>query len=295
MEHQLNNIKNCPVCNGESFAAFLKAEDHNVSHDTFQIVSCNSCGFKFTNPIPTLETIGEYYKSENYISHSNTKKGLVNKVYQIVRRRAIDQKEKLITSVSSGKSLLDIGCGTGDFLAYCKSKKWNVIGLEPDDDARKLANQNNNIDVKPLESLYEFNESSFDVITMWHVLEHVYNLNKDIDQIKKLLKPNGKLVVAVPNCSSFDAEYYKEHWAAYDLPIHLYHFTPKDIDTLFSKHQMKLEKVLPMYYDAYYISMLSEKYKGGNIVSAFFKGMKSNHKAKATGKTYSSQIYILSK
>lgn len=295
MEHQLNHLKKCPICGGEKHSDFIEAVDHNVSNDTFKIVSCDSCGFKFTNPIPTIETIGEYYKSENYISHSNTKKGIVNKIYQVVRKRAIDQKEKLIKEISSGKQLLDIGCGTGDFLAHCKNKGWNVIGLEPDSDARKIAKENHNVEALPLDELYQLNENTFDVITMWHVLEHVYNLNDDIEQIKRLLKPNGKLVVAVPNCSSYDAEYYKKDWAAYDLPIHLYHFTPKDIRNLFQNHDMKVEKVLPMYYDAYYISMLSEKYKGGNIVSAFFKGLSSNRKAKASGEKYSSQIYIISR
>lgn len=295
MEHQLNHLKKCPICGGEKHSDFLSAVDHNVSNDTFNIVSCDSCGFKFTNPIPTIETIGEYYKSENYISHSNTKKGIVNKIYQVVRKRAIDQKEKLIKGISSGKQLLDIGCGTGDFLAHCKNMGWNVIGLEPDSDARKIAKENHNVDALPLEELYQLNENTFDVISMWHVLEHVYNLNEDIEQIKRLLKADGKLVVAVPNCSSYDAEYYKKDWAAYDLPIHLYHFTPNDIRNLFQNHQMKMEKVLPMYYDSYYISMLSEKYKGGNIVSAFFKGLRSNRKAKASGEKYSSQIYIISK
>jgi 2-polyprenyl-3-methyl-5-hydroxy-6-metoxy-1,4-benzoquinol methylase len=253
------------------------------------------CNFRFTNPIPTENTIGEYYKSENYISHSSTKKGVINKIYHRVRERAIKQKESLISSLSRDKTLLDIGCGTGDFLGYCKKQNWKAIGLEPDENARKLALSNNNTDAFSLENLYELESESRDVITMWHVLEHVYHLNKDIEQYKRILKPGGHLVVAVPNCSSHDANYYKENWAALDLPIHLYHFTPQTIKKLMSNHGLELISVLPMKFDSYYISMVSEKYKGGNIISGFWRGFISNMKAKKAKNTYSSQIYVIKK
>ncbi len=293
VKHELTNIKNCPICSSENHKFWRKGIDHNVSNDDFKIVSCDNCGFRFTNPIPTENTIGNYYKSENYISHSSTKKGLINKVYHIVRNRAIKQKESLIDSLTKEKNLLDIGCGTGDFLGYCKSQKWNAIGLEPDEDARKIALEKNKIETFDLNYLDNIASNSKDVITMWHVLEHVYNLNKDIENYKRILKPNAHLVVAVPNCSSHDADHYKEHWAALDLPIHLYHFTPNDIKNLFEKHDMELVEILPMKFDSYYISMVSEKCKGGNIISGFWRGFISNLKAKKTGKTYSSQIYFL--
>ncbi len=293
VKHELTNIKNCPICSSENHTFWRKGIDHNVSNDDFKIVSCDNCGFRFTNPIPTENTIGNYYKSENYISHSSTKKGLINKVYHIVRNRAIKQKESLIDSLTKEKNLLDIGCGTGDFLGYCKSQKWNAIGLEPDEDARKIALEKNKIETFDLNYLDNIASNSKDVITMWHVLEHVYNLNKDIENYKRILKPNAHLVVAVPNCSSHDADHYKEHWAALDLPIHLYHFTPNDIKNLFEKHDMELVEILPMKFDSYYISMVSEKYKGGNIISGIWRGFISNLKAKKTGKTYSSQIYFL--
>jgi 2-polyprenyl-3-methyl-5-hydroxy-6-metoxy-1,4-benzoquinol methylase len=293
VKHELINIKNCPICSSENHAFWRKGIDHNVSKDEFNIVSCDDCGFRFTNPIPSKKTIGNYYKSENYISHSSTKKGVINKLYHIVRNRAIKQKERLITSLTKEKYLLDIGCGTGDFLGYCKSQNWNAIGLEPDKDARKIALNKNKIETFDLNYLDKVESNSKDVITMWHVLEHVYNLNNDIENYKRILKPNAHLVVAVPNCSSHDADHYKEHWAALDLPIHLYHFTPNDIKNLFEKHNMELVKILPMKFDSYYISMVSEKYKGGNIISGFWRGFISNLKAKKTQKTYSSQIYVL--
>ena len=293
VKHQLINIEKCPICGGESLRNFLEAEDHNVSKDRFNIVECNDCSFRFTNPIPTEDTIGDYYKSENYVSHSGTKKGFINRVYHVVRSRAIKQKEKLASKHSTAKNILDIGCGTGDFLAYCKSLNWKALGLEPDESARKIAIESNLIEAKPLNYLYAVEENTFDVISMWHVLEHVYNLNEDIEQYKKILKQDGVLIVAVPNCSSKDAEHYGANWAAYDLPIHLYHFRPSNMKKLFSNHGMEVVEILPMKYDAYYISMISEKYKGGNIFSGFLNGFKSNLAANAKNNKYSSQIYVI--
>ncbi len=289
----MNEIKNCPICEGTKFSPFIEAVDYTVSQKKFNIVCCDKCGFHFTNPIPLLSEIGEYYKSESYISHSSTNKGIVNKLYQAVRKRTLKQKVKLVKRLGGGDSILDIGAGTGHFLNECKLAGMDGMGLEPDQDARNFAEENFKIKLEPIEKLHDLERESKDVISMWHVLEHVYELRKDLDQINKVLKPNGRLVVAVPNKNSFDAKHYKEFWAAYDLPIHLYHFTPKDIDLLFSHYEMEIEEILPMKFDSYYVSMLSEKYKGGNIIKAFWNGWRSN--LKASRGTYSSQIYILRK
>lgn len=293
MEHQLRNIEKCPICGGDSQQHFLEAEDHNVSEDLFTIVECGDCSFRFTNPIPTEDTIGSYYKSENYVSHSGTKKGLINRIYHIVRSRAIKQKESLALMYSKEKSILDIGCGTGDFLGHCKSQNWTTLGLEPDESARKMAHANNLIEARSLTHLYDIKENTFDVISMWHVLEHVYNLNADIDQYKKILKADGAILVAVPNCSSYDAEHYKSDWAAFDLPIHLYHFRPENMKQLFSRHAMEVTEILPMKFDSYYISMISEKYKGGNVFSGLINGLRSNIAANSKNNKYSSQIYVI--
>ena len=292
VKHELISIKYCPICEADKSSHFLSVKDHNVSNDLFSICKCDLCGFVFTNPKPSENTIGDYYKSENYISHSGTKKGLINSIYHLVRNYQIGKKEALVSSLTAEKTILDIGCGTGEFISFCKNKNWSIHGTEPEMSARKI----NQVKDVVFESLYSpgLNKKTFKVITLWHVLEHVYNLKDDLERIKKLLDPCGYLVIAVPNHDSFDAKIYAQNWAAYDVPIHLYHFRKKDIVKLFSKLGFTLKSVKPLMFDSYYISLLSEKKKGGNKINAIKNGFISNIKAKKNN-NYSSLIYILQK
>lgn len=287
----------CPICNSEAFTNFLTCMDNTVSHETFVIVQCSSCGFKFTNPRPVEIELKNYYKSENYISHSNTKQGLINYTYQIVRKYTLFKKLQLITTYIKSGSILDIGCGTGEFLNVCQQSKWTTLGIEPSNGARKMAINTFGLEVREESELSKLESESFDVITLWHVLEHVPQLNARIKELKRLIKPTGIIIIAVPNCNSLDAKLYGNSWAAYDVPRHLYHFTPHDIESLFKKHEIKLFRVLPMVFDSFYVCMLSEKIKTGktNIIKALWNGFRSNMAAIKTGKTYSSQIYLLRK
>lgn len=289
----MNNIALCPICDSPDQELFMNSIDYSVSKEAFSIVCCKSCGFHFTSPIPDETSIGSYYKSESYVSHSSSKKGVINRIYHWVRWYSLRRKVSLINSLSKEKSVLDIGAGTGHFLKQAKKAGWKVTGLEPDSDARSLAKSVNDVDLLDQQSLYSLENESFDVITMWHVLEHVYHLKKDVLRITELLKPEGTLVVAVPNMDSYDAKHYKEYWAAFDLPIHLYHFTQKDIISLFDRYNFELVETRPMIFDAFYVSMLSEKYRNGNMLKGVMTGLKSNWRAKEA--TYSSQIYILRK
>lgn len=293
----METLLTCPICNGSNLNSFLICEDHTVSRETFNIVQCISCSFKFTNPRPSEDKLGEYYKSEEYISHSNTKKGIVNYLYQTVRKYTLLKKLQLISKFYKTGNILDIGCGTGEFLNICKKAKWNVLGIEPDVDARKMAIENYNIDVKEETELKNLTDVSFELISMWHVLEHVPRLNERMEEIKRILKNDGIIIIAVPNCNSLDAKIYKNNWAAYDVPRHLYHFTPNDIEKLALKHGLKCIRILPMIFDSFYVSMLSEKIKTGkvNLLKALLIGSRSNFSALKTGKTYSSQIYLLKK
>ncbi|MEY8849475.1 class I SAM-dependent methyltransferase [Psychroserpens sp. XS_ASV72] len=277
--------------------AYLTVKDYSVSGELFQLLYNEELDLLETSPRPSSEDLGKYYNTEDYISHTDSKRNLFEKVYHLVRATTLKRKRKLINSFKTEeKKLLDVGCGTGDFLSLCKQNEWQVVGIEPNVDARNIANQKVNSNIYDIDRLEAFEQNSFDVITLWHVLEHLPNLEAHLLIFKRLLKPNGKLVIAVPNYKSFDAAYYKEFWAAYDVPRHLWHFSKKSINKLVSKEGLVVEKILPMKYDAFYVSLLSEKYKKGfmNPLKAFWIGLRSNLKARGSGE-YSSLIYIIKK
>ena len=274
---------------------FLNVKDHSVSGEEFQLLHNRELEILETYPQPSLNALPEYYKSEDYISHTDTRRNLLEKVYHLVRNISLKRKLKLINSFSSKeKNLLDVGCGTGYFLQIAQENKWSVCGIEPNEAARNIANKTTNNVVFETEHLFKFNQNSFDVITLWHVLEHLPDLENHISILKSLLKPNGTLIIAVPNYKSYDAKHYKEYWAAFDVPRHLWHFSQKAISILVAKEKMKVVKTLPMKFDSYYVSLLSEKYKSGwmNVFNAFRIGWLSNFKAKQTTE-YSSIIYCV--
>ena len=274
---------------------YLTVKDHSVSGEEFQLLHNVELDMLETFPQPKGEKLSEYYRSEDYISHTDAKRNLFEKVYHLVRTISLKRKLKLINSFQSEeKTLLDIGCGTGDFLETAKNNNWNVLGVEPNEQARLIANSKTNNSVFDISQLETLEENSFDVITLWHVLEHLPDLEKHVKLFKSLLKPHGTLVIAVPNFKSHDAQHYKNFWAAYDVPRHLWHFSKTAIKKLFHKEQLKLVKILPMKFDAYYVSLLSEKYKFGfmNPLKAFWIGWRSNLKGNRS-KEYSSHIYVL--
>jgi 2-polyprenyl-3-methyl-5-hydroxy-6-metoxy-1,4-benzoquinol methylase len=274
---------------------FLEVKDHSVSRENFQLIENLEYGFLETTPQPSAGSLPDYYKSEDYISHTDSKRNLFEILYHLVRKISLKQKLKLINdSTSTEKNLLDVGCGTGDFLQVAKQNNWNVSGIEPNKPARQIANNKTDNSVFEIEQLLKFQPESFNIITLWHVLEHLPNLEEHIQVFKKLLKPNGTLIIAVPNYKSYDAEYYQEFWAAYDVPRHLWHFNKDSISKLVSKVAMKVVKTKPMCFDAFYVSLLSEKYKNGkmNFIKGMWVGMLSNLKSLKT-KEASSVIYII--
>lgn len=293
----METLTACPICQSAELKQFLECTDYTVSKEKFTIVQCASCGFHFTNPRPEEAKVGKYYQSEDYVSHSDTKKGLINSLYHYARKFTLKKKLKLVTSVSTKRqgTLLDMGCGTGAFLNTCKEAGWKVQGIEPSTDARDIAKKNYGLDLYDVNSWEKFPDNSIDVITTWHVLEHVYKLEEEVKQVRRTLVSGGTFVVALPNCSSADAQFYGHHWAAYDVPRHIWHFTPADVKRFFEKQGFTLESVLPMPWDAYYICMLSEKYKAGNVNygRAMIHGWFSNRSARKNANTWSSQIYIL--
>lgn len=275
--------------------SYLTVKDYSVSGEEFKLTLNSKYGFLETSPQPPLDKLSDYYKSVDYISHTDSKRNLFEKAYHLVRKISLKKKLNLINSFSSKeKNLLDVGCGTGNFLKTALNNNWHVFGIEPNESARKIANIKTNNSVFEIDQLLKFKPNSFNVITLWHVLEHLPNLEDHISILKKLLKPNGTLIIAVPNLKSYDAKYYKEFWAAYDVPRHLWHFNKASISKLISSQAMEVIKTRPMWFDAFYVSFLSEKYKSGkiNFIKGFWVGLLSNLKSISTKET-SSLIYII--
>lgn len=287
----------CPVCNSTSTYPVLQAEDFTVSEELFTINQCNECTLRFTFPVPDQQHIGAYYQSENYISHTDTSKGMVNKMYHVIRRLSLQRKRNDViraTKLARG-GVLDIGCGTGAFLHTMQKAGWDITGLEPDRQARQIARHKYNVEPLPADSLFRLPAQSFDAITMWHVLEHVHALHAYMKEAGRLLTPKGKFFIAVPNYTSWDAGHYKAYWAAYDVPRHLYHFSPQSMHRLAEAHQFHISGKIIMPYDAFYISLLSEKYQTGktNYLQGFVNGLHSWLYAKRYPSCGSSIIYIL--
>lgn len=289
--------KYCQICNSDSFTDFLSCKDNFYTKEDFMIQKCNKCGLLFTNPFPDKNELGKYYKFENYISHSNNKKGLLNKIYYKVRKYNHKKKYQIISSLIKTGSIIDIGCATGEFLGYMKNKKWEVTGIEPDYDARNYAQSEYNINVMEENEISQLKEKSFDIVTLWHVLEHVPEPNTRLKEIFRILKDDGFALIALPNNKSYDAKKYSNFWAGYDVPRHLYHFDQNTAKMIFKKNDFKTTQIVPMKFDSFYISLLSQKYKfgKGNLIRAFFSGLKSNRIARKNENNYSGLIFILKK
>jgi 2-polyprenyl-3-methyl-5-hydroxy-6-metoxy-1,4-benzoquinol methylase len=298
----LNSIihyTHCPGCDSSIINPVFSVKDYTVSGEDFSIWECADCSLRFTQNAPAADSIGNYYKSEDYISHTNTSKGFINRLYQVIRKKTLRQKRKLVcklTGKEQGK-ILDVGSGTGAFVNEMKQNGWQATGLEPDTGARKIAKEVFNCELKNTDEFFSLPPDSFDAITMWHVLEHVHDLQSYLSQLKNLLREDGRLIVAVPNYTSFDASVYKEYWAAYDVPRHLYHFSPDSMKRLIEKNGMKIVDYRPMWFDSFYVSLLSSKYKKGktNWLASIWIGFRSNLGGISNLKKCSSVIYIISK
>lgn len=290
----MKKLANCPICETDKIETVNEIRDHFLTGEKFQLTKCRNCGFLFTNPRPEKSLLGKYYESEDYFSHSKKKKGLITFLYDSVKNYSLNKKYKIISAYKNDGNILDIGCATGEFLNQFKKHGWKTKGIEPADEPRQFAIENYHLDVQPEEALNEFYEDSFDVISMWHVLEHVPDLKERMEQIRRILKKDGLLVIALPNYLSWDGQHYQDYWAGYDVPRHLYHFTQKTITELLARYSLSIFKTVPLKFDSFYVSLLSEKYKTGKLIypKAFFNGLKSNAQAGKHKNNYSSLIYL---
>lgn len=286
------SIDKCPVCGNSELTLHLACRDTTVSQEIFTVFTCKQCGLGITTPRPNDSVIESYYQSDKYISHSGSN-GLIGHLYKTARKFTLDWKRSIVEKYCTKGTILDFGCGTGDFLNTMKKDGWNIVGIEPSATGRKKSEELTG--TKILSGLTEFPQWKLDAITLWHVLEHVPELRTTLETFHQLLAKNGLVFIAVPNYQSADATYYGQHWAGYDVPRHLWHFTKESMKKLLKETGFSLKEVIPMKLDAYYISLLSEKNKNSNLpgqfLGAFVQGTNSNLKG-SRNTNYSSLIYI---
>ena len=292
----MKEIRTCPICQGHDFTPIAETKDFTITQQTFSVIQCLNCSLGITSPQPPESELDQYYQSDDYISHTERNVSIFDSLYRQARNYTLRWKHELIRTTSPANTLLDFGCGTGEFLEFMQHRGYIVKGVEPSEKARTLAIRKLSIhNIYP--SLEEVN-SQFANITLWHVLEHIPDLNQTIEHLKSLLTPDGTIFIAVPNLNSWDSKHYKNFWAAYDTPRHLWHFTQQSIPTLLKKHRLRLIGTKPMKLDAFYVSLLSEKYLNsrkhsiGGTINAIANGARSNLSAQKTGE-YSSLIYIV--
>jgi|TARA_Y100000031_G_C8214549_1_gene382687 2-polyprenyl-3-methyl-5-hydroxy-6-metoxy-1,4-benzoquinol methylase len=291
---ELIEIKNCPVCSETVFKPFLNTTDYFYTQEAFSLTQCENCDFVFTNPVPNNPY--KYYETQDYLSHDSGDRGVIGRLYSLFRNINIKRKYELVRKYCDNGSILDIGCGTGELLRFFNKKNWSVTGIEPNPKAREFAISNYNLNVLDENNLDEFSPGTLDVISLWHVLEHVPDLHKRLSQINELLKDDGTIFIALPNLESPDSEKYKEYWSGLDVPRHLHHFTKTTFSKLISTHNMKIVHSEPMKFDSYYVSLLSEKYLKNRFyfLSAIYNGYISNLEAKVSN-NYSSMIFVVKK
>ena len=240
----------------------MKIKDHFLTQEIFEIKETETKGIYRTSPVP--ENLDKYYDSSDYISHHQDSGSLKEKLYKFLQGFNLKYKKNILTKELTAKDkVLDYGCGAGEFLKFIEND-FQTYGFEPNESARNYASQKlsktiilNNLDLIENESL--------DAITLWHVFEHIDNQEDILQIFHNKLKTNGLLIIAVPNPTSFDAQHYKEFWAAYDVPRHIYHITKAGMEKLMNTDKWKIKKIKPLLLDSFYISMLSEKYKKSSL------------------------------
>lgn len=289
-------MNHCPWCGTPSEHVYLKLKDYFLTQEDFSVFECDHCHLLFTAPRPDEAHLGTYYQSEQYFSHQENTQGFIPRIYEAVKSINIRHKVKLATQGFSVGNALDIGCGVGDFLVGLQQKGWIVQGIEPSADARRIAEKRLGFCPLSPDDYDKLPSESFDLITMWHVLEHVADLHFQLSQLHRLLKPNGRLVIALPNYQSYDAKYYKEYWAAWDVPRHLNHFSVDSIRSIVGNNGFQLIDIQKLVWDAYYISYLSETYQKHSLalLRGCWRGLCSNLSA-CRSKQYSSLVYRFSK
>jgi SAM-dependent methyltransferase len=282
----------CPVCSNDTFQKGEELVDHFLSQEVFHLYTCTSCAVLKTEPAPDDSRIGKYYESDNYLSHGDGQKGIFARLYRLAKGYNLGWKGRLLQRLNSKASFLDYGCGTGDLITHCQELGFDVRGAEPSDSAKAhLSSLVKDRVVIPAEEL--LSDRRYDIISMWHVLEHIREPREILSQLKTKLNQDGHIVIALPNNASYDAHHYGALWAAWDVPRHLWHYRPDQIIALMNDLGFTHANSHPMWFDAFYVSLLSERYKKGSSIGALFWAGLSNLKALFNKKERcSSQVYV---
>jgi len=242
----------CIICNSTINSPYIEVLDR-FSCKSFQIVKCE-CGFKFLSPRPKFSGITYYYENDDYDPHRLENKSIFHTVYGWVQKIALRWKFKHISKFIRSGNLLDIGGGGGRFCSYFKSKGWRVSLQDNSSKARFLAQE---ADIETYTLLSEIQSQQFDLITMWHSLEHIHAIDALFQNVNRLTSDDGFLVVAVPNINAPERKFLGKDWAPWDAPRHLYHFNYAQLSKLLRKYGWKIEFSMPMIQDTPYNILLS--------------------------------------
>lgn len=293
----MEKIHLCPICNSNmGRRSVLSAKDYLISHELFHVEQCVTCGGLFTNPRPNDLNISKYYHSSDYISHARSARSFTERLYMRVRNYMISLKIRFLNNfLPVSARVLDIGCGTGDFAEALNKRGYEAMGYEPNPGASKIAEEKGIKLVTGEQALLNIPDQTFDAITLWHVLEHLHQPVQMLEQCKRLLKPGGVLLLATPMHNCFDASFYKNEWAAWDLPRHLLHFSRESLVNLLERQGFEPRKRKGMPFDSFYVSLLSEQNRGTRspvirYIRAIFIGMWSNMLAAGGKREWSSEM-----
>ena len=285
----------CPLCGSHRLSHYLTSTDHLVSHNNFEILRCNDCNFLFTQDVPSPQAIGAYYESLHYSPH-HAMSGLMGSIYVMARRVMLRRKAQMVHLYATHTgTLLDIGAGCGHFLSLMQKRGWMVAGCEQSETARQMAQSLFGLSLAGDVWSAQYDTGAFDVITLWHAMEHIHDLHGLWSRLRQWLAADGTLVVAVPNCSSADARHYGCNWAAWDVPRHLWHFSPDAFSALAAQHGFRVVAIHRLPLDVYYISLMSEQYRNEKfgLLSAIWHSLLFNIRSTFHIQETSSLIYIL--
>lgn len=252
-------FSSCFFCGSHDIGSSIASVERLSKKETFHIATCGACGMKRTIDAPALKDIGTYYAHESYVSHTGVRVWPL----RVLRTLRLWLRAHMISSFFQRKgSLLDIGCGVGDFAALIQKQGWNVLCIEPDESTRQKAQKQYKLDVRDVSALAHLPEATFDVITLWHVLEHMYDPLQTGATVKRLLNSEGVCIVAVPNAEAYSAEHYGCNWVAYDVPRHVSHFRSRDIHTWAERSGLEVIRQSSVPLDEFFCCLKSGALRG---------------------------------